>query len=490
MFVCWDCEKVCPTNDALKVHVATHGFTRVFCPWCFDQHRHYRRMVDLRQHVKNAHPTIFKKEGDVPFLKEKSGFYLADNPKEYRKAMGSVPLDVTPAALFLKEAVEDWCSNFKGVVERPLTTWRQLWAQFGGIFSPEQEPSLDYGYTPTRPDLDTVYTIDLEATGATAVMYGPTGDGCSAFRRITFTDRVISDAKKRERLLRRMKAISSKATYPPPPIFWEEDKIDGQKFLKRMVDALGMEMADVNKVEKRKICKKRPLATETLPGQSGDNVDVTCEDPPAEKDCRQPDSTLPTPTDEPAEVIHDTSSDEPPKDVTAFPTETPLTATTTTLQERALALFTTGAMPLFPPARRDWTSGVEIQLPIPGSLSMWPPAGWKTMSADIKLLLWETVSTLLATLVFQAIPEDRGLLLDTFQFLALPGTRERKLVSPFQMMRHSSFTTVRKIAAGDYHLSDATTLIEQFEAACLSSPKPELYQLLINAIKEVPLRIR
>ena len=76
---------------------------------------------------------------------------------------------------------------------------------------------------------------------------------------------------------------------------------------------------------------------------------------------------------------------------------------------------------------------------------------------NIKLFLWETVSTLLATLVFQAIPKDRGLLLDTFQFLALHGTRERKLVSPFQMMRHSSFTTVRKIAAGDYHLSDATT---------------------------------
>ena len=190
MFVCWDCEKICPTNDA-------HGFTRVLCPWCFDQHRHYRRMVDLRQHVKNSHPTIFKKEGDVPFLKEKSDFYLADNPKEYRRAMCSVPLDVTPAALFLKEAVEDWCINFKGVVDRPLTTWRQLWTQFGRIFSPEQEPSLDYGYTPTRPDLDTVYSIDLEATGATAVMYGTTRDGCSAFRKITFTDKVINDAKKR-----------------------------------------------------------------------------------------------------------------------------------------------------------------------------------------------------------------------------------------------------------------------------------------------------
>ena len=196
-------------------------------------------MVDLRQHVKNAHPTIFKKEGDVPFLKEKSDFYLADNPKEYRRAMWSMPLNVTPAAPFPKEAVEDWCINIKGVVDRPLTTWRQLWTQFGRIFSPEQEPSLDYGYTPTRADLDTVYSIDLEATGATAVMYGPTGDGCSAFRRITFTDKVINDAKKRERLLRRMKAISSKDTYPSLPMFWEEDTIDGQRFLHACLMPLG-----------------------------------------------------------------------------------------------------------------------------------------------------------------------------------------------------------------------------------------------------------
>ena len=132
MFVCWTCEMTCPTNDALKLHVATHGFTRVFCSCCFDQHRYYRRMVDLRQHVKNAHPTIYKKEGEVPFLVDRSGCYLADNPKEYRRAMGSVPLDVTPAALFLKEAVENWCINFKGVVERPLTTWRQFGPSLAG----------------------------------------------------------------------------------------------------------------------------------------------------------------------------------------------------------------------------------------------------------------------------------------------------------------------------------------------------------------------
>ena len=143
---------------------------------------------------------------------------------------------------------------------------------------------------------------------------------------------------------------------------------------------------------------------------------VIHEDPPAEKEYRQPGSTLPSQTEEPAEKVQETSSDEPVKDTTAFRTETPPTAMMTTLQERALALLTTGAMPFLQPARRDWMSGVEIQLPIQGSLSMCPQAGWKTMSADVKLL-WDTVSTLLATLVFQAIPEDRSLLSILSSFL-------------------------------------------------------------------------
>ena len=108
-----------------------------------------------------------------------------------------------------------------------------------------------------------------------------------------------------------------------------------------MFDAFGMHMVDSGKVEKHKICKKRPLATETLPVPAGDNADVIHEDPPAEKEHRRPDSTLPSKTDEPAEEVQQTSSDDLVKDTTAFLTETPPTVMTATLQERAHAPFAT-----------------------------------------------------------------------------------------------------------------------------------------------------
>ena len=159
MYVCWECEKSCPSKDALKVHVASHGFTRVLCPWCYDQKRNFRRMVDLKTHVKAAHPNIHNKSNNTQFLKEKMGVFLADSPADYRRAIGSIPPDESPEAIFLKTAVEEWCSNFRGVVDRPISKWRQLWVQCGGLFTPEREPVLDYCYSPSKPDLDVLYSI-------------------------------------------------------------------------------------------------------------------------------------------------------------------------------------------------------------------------------------------------------------------------------------------------------------------------------------------
>ena len=88
---------------------------------------------------------------------------------------------------------------------------------------------------------------------------------------------------------------------------------------------------------------------------------------------------------------------------------------------RAKTLLQYGCMPLLPPARRNWAEEEVIVLPSSLPVSRWPPKGWLKLSPDSKLLIWETVATTLA--IHDGMELDRGDVLDTFNFLALPGSR-------------------------------------------------------------------
>ncbi|KAH3692786.1 hypothetical protein DPMN_194538 [Dreissena polymorpha] len=52
-------------------------------------------------------------------------------------------------------------------------------------------------------------------------------------------------------------------------------------------------------------------------------------------------------------------------------------------QMRAKELLAVGAMPLFPPARREWDQDEAVTFLEPNF--KWPPSGWKEWSADLKL---------------------------------------------------------------------------------------------------------
>ncbi|KAK3576866.1 hypothetical protein CHS0354_012919 [Potamilus streckersoni] len=91
---------------------------------------------------------------------------------------------------------------------------------------------------------------------------------------------------------------------------------------------------------------------------------------------------------------------------------------------RAANLLEWGCMPLFPPARRECQEDTANQIPIGSSMLPWPPNGWKWMNPDQKLLQWEYVSMLLENSIEKPLPSslNRGVLLDKFNMLALPGT--------------------------------------------------------------------
>ncbi|KAH3697532.1 hypothetical protein DPMN_085034 [Dreissena polymorpha] len=59
-FECWfaGCERIFTTRDQLKNHVSNHGYLRVVCPWCSEDEKSKRRMVDLKRHVSVTSRTM------------------------------------------------------------------------------------------------------------------------------------------------------------------------------------------------------------------------------------------------------------------------------------------------------------------------------------------------------------------------------------------------------------------------------------------------
>ena len=99
------------------------------------------------------------------------------------------------------------------------------------------------------------------------------------------------------------------------------------------------------------------------------------------------------------------------------------------LRMRAEKLLPFGCMPLLPPSRCNWAVDEAIILPAYSPIPCWPPKGWATYTSDVKLLLWETVSTALA--LHDDINIDGGEILDTYNFLALPGSGTPQLKSTY-----------------------------------------------------------
>ena len=147
------------------------------------------------------------------------------------------------------------------------------------------------------------------------------------------------------------------------------------------------------------------------------------------------------------------------------------------LPTRAEALLKFGCMPLCPPARRNWTTEEEITLPSNSPFSKWPQKGWFTLSRDAKLLAWETVATSLA-IQDGATDLERGDILDSYNFLALPGSRHPQLISNIQSARYFNY----KCLADIIHARpspNSEPFVTQLEAAKSGSPfSPTTYTIL------------
>ena len=145
-------------------------------------------------------------------------------------------------------------------------------------------------------------------------------------------------------------------------------------------------------------------------------------------------------------------------------------------------------MPLFPPARRDWSCGAEIALPLSDGMSQWPPKDWMNMDPDTRLLIWEVAATSLAIKFGMAL--DRASVQDAFQFLALPGSRSIEATGLEKDLRRGNFMALRRVLQKKKFPGDEALLEMLGQAFLVSeSRKPGPYQDLLMAVEDIPLRI-
>ena len=201
------------------------------------------------------------------------------------------------------------------------------------------------------------------------------------------------------------------------------------------------------------------------------------EEPSANLQCR-PAATM-TPSGDNGESFYEP---EGPRNLNSIYKPTPRRQLMTVLAPsdlptRAEALLKFGCMPLCPPARRNWTTEEEITLPSSSPFSRWPPKGWFTLSRDAKLLAWETVATSLA-IQDGATDLERGDILDSYNFLALPGSRHPQLVSNLQSARYFNYKCLVDIIHARPS-PNSEPFVTQLEAAKSRSPfSPTTYTIL------------
>jgi hypothetical protein len=492
-FTCWSCEEELKTKDELRNHYMRlpHRFLEVVCAWCTTKTL-FRRPVDLRMHMKERHRDIQREQGK-DFPADEEAFFLATKPRAYLNSISGQPSDGQRVRV-LKEAVLGNSSIGSAEV------WQKGWDRHGPVTGM---------YSPTKPSLWTIESLSLDPEGGRVIVSGGVGE----ILRLTIP---CQDHHIRDSLLRMMATVKPGMELPNS---WTScTRTDSSTILA----AVGLPSMKVGKVEKnawspkeppqkrqRTVAPPSPLTPLASPQHQLELEEppysprVGFQSPPSIVRQTTPPTTqistcyIPTPKGDAASAL---PSPAPPstcagsitidqgcpekRSIQTVVEQTP----SSDLVSRALPLLLAGGMPLFPPARRNWTGESTLKLPLQGSFQTWPPAGWQQMSPDTRLLLWETVSTTLAVQFNMAL--DRQSILDSFQFLALPGSKDPSTATTESRMRHGNFSILRKISLGKQVVA-AETLLSMFEVGHQSShsSRPGEYRDLIVLASTIPLRL-
>ena len=153
---CWHCNTSFLAQKELKNHLATvHGSLTVIGPFCLSEEKLFKRVYDLKSHVRNRHQG--KTEGMPPELfSENNGYWGSVKPLEYSRLIKPTPRD-SKAAVQMRMLILDWTRQVKVKNTRTRQDFLESWRETEASTSSPR--SLETPVKPTEPSTS-VESID------------------------------------------------------------------------------------------------------------------------------------------------------------------------------------------------------------------------------------------------------------------------------------------------------------------------------------------
>ena len=475
---------------------------KVLCPFCTFKEISYNRPGDLKAHSLRKHMKEIDRVGVSAdsLFSENNCFWMAYHPADYR-AFVEPTSSTSRAATRTQQLIIEW---FRATTCRPrrnVAAWQSGWEE-RAVRLPEVK---DPPYSPETPKVPQLVTksVCLTPGDVTAWFQEDT-----RYYLVKIEDSILLDARAISSLTRKMAFLTKEET----PVDGYSDLAGSQlsTIRKRAAATLAIDEKFIGNIQKREelvtASGDAPEAgdetemepeldlharSEIDPGSPAKSVTSATPDYEPRQASRSPSPVRKKPRKEtevvPSADSHSTAaSSKVPSYVVVANMSTsknnkgsrteadPQVASTSkshkgSMKERAENILARGCMPMLPPARRNWKEEEVVTLSV-GQVSVkWPPKGFKTMTKDQKLLEAEFAAMMFVKSKGRSDPLHRGELLDTFNFLILPGTvplSPKKVSPPLFKSRVYLYQAVRNIALNDGtpNKEDAD-LIELLEAS-------------------------
>lgn len=278
---CWLCPETFAKTIELKSHaIDKHDVCRVVCPWCCEKKETFKRMSELSKHAKRKHNNLVEELKEMDFFSETNGFWLAERPQDYAKAVK--PSDwPNMTAIRTRAALIRWLEK-RGGSKKARQEWEDGWNQALGIRPVHQTPAnrkrKTPSYSPSKPELSAELEIaSISLTSTEKVAYLKMEETSSQlWYKVEFQTWVVEDKKAMDNLLRRMAVI--KDEMDTPKTFSTTLKLKDISFtLSKITSTLGVGERHIKKVL-REMKKVEKLSLEDIDKKVQETVDFG-EDP-------------------------------------------------------------------------------------------------------------------------------------------------------------------------------------------------------------------
>ena len=498
--ICWLCGLSFDSKKRLRSHVAAapHNVLTVVCPWC-PVEKTSSRIGDLKRHVSLSHKEMAAslKEG---FFSEANGFWLATRPEDYRRVVVPSPQNADMSVL-ARSFITTWLSAVRGA-SRSRAAWEKGWGlttsdplniadppssgQYVATISPPPLPhssqvvSVLPAYSPTRPDIGTVPELSLiNLEYGTMVATVRSSDG--TWYIVSLDEDIKSDARGMEAIKRRLGCSAGQTPEQTPP--GVDQKLSGITFdvmRKTIGDCLGIRPAHVKSITMRQVKLSEASVSLPFPFPTFSQSAASPEHSQESQECNETHTVM---------DINNTETDQGSVMSADLPEGASIPAVAEVdAKQRAHNILVNGAMPLIPPARRNW-KGVNIQLKGREDTIVWPPRNWENLDPKQRLAAWELAAFRLDAV--GGIPQTpRGNIMDMFNFLALEGTANPVISSDNMAMAKARLANFKLIAGMAKDTPTDHTLLSMFEMAASCRQVDPVVNTIIAHLEASGVKIR